>query len=142
MVGCAEFQITHHELHSISFELVVHSPRLPHGSRSLRWRCHQRTAAVCDRHPFILTPLYFPPLTVAPAGPQGQANRRPAQSLARAWRCGDAKATAESGCNFLLQRCHRLLLTPPARCSLARFCVVDCRSGHVQNICSTITQHH
>lgn len=58
-------------------------------------------------------------LTVAPAAAQGQANR---QRLTRVWRCGDAKATAESGCHLLPQ------LSPsfaqPAA-SLARFCVVS-----------------
>lgn len=58
-------------------------------------------------------------LTVAPAAAQGQANR---QRFTRVWRCGDAKATAESGCHLLPQ------LSPsfaqPAA-SLARFCVVS-----------------
>ena len=65
--------------HSMSLELVVTAPALrctPPLSTTLRWRCHQRTAAVHDRPPFILTACTFPLLTAVPAAAQGQANER------------------------------------------------------------------
>lgn len=94
----------------------------------LRWQCHQRTASIRDRPPFILTPLHLPSLDSRSCRCSGVGQSARTWVTDRVWRCGDlAKPQPNQDATFFSQAVTVFCITHPPS-ALKAFCAVS--AGH------------